>query len=459
MRPLIFPTVAITFTLIGCASPAMTGNYPGKDNDALCGAKLGRFIYADSVLAIRTEKSLRTEELSKAQELLARKRMEAHPSAPFLLTLIRAVGDAAQIQLHTLADDNLQRLFKEKRSTSGDYVAALTEFLPQFRDDAQSQCKRAGRHYELLTFAQAEAGKRKTKDLSEANQAVVKPEITEAEPRPNAAPPQRLVEGKITSPNPSEAIEPIISFGDNQSFLKDIKAMRTERLVKDGFESTADFAQRKQQYFARYKKGKGYRISLKIDNGKNEKNKLVSFNPDTEEVQITLPRISRDLGKFYEGETSEFKWIHHSFVEIDSIEHKVRKYEAKNRLGASINVVEMSSTKFGLAVLSQATEDYSKDFRQTFTTRIPKAQARGVLEKGEVILEVVLDPRYPSAEGSPFLLKEATRDAPTFDRPIDIKETRYAVPVRLLKIRLLNEVKAEIFSAVGQYIDAKAIHD
>lgn len=235
--------------------------------------------------------------------------------------------------------------------------------------------------------------------------------------------------------------------------------MRKENLAKDGFESSVEYAQRKQRYFDQFGEGKGYRITLDIDNAQNREDKLVYFNPDTEELRIAMPSISRDLVILDNGEKNDFKWIHHSFVQVYSAESKLRTYKASNRLGASIDVVEMAVTRYGLAVLSQATKDYGKDFRQTFTTRAGKNEARELLENGKIVLEVTFDHRYPSNIGNPFLLRNEDKHKPTFDRPIDMTDTRYAVPVRLLKARLLSKAGVEVFSATGQQVDVEAITD
>jgi len=260
---------------------------------------------------------------------------------------------------------------------------------------------------------------------------------------------------KVEAPTVVEAVV----FGNNETLVKDIEAMRKEKLAKDGFESNAEYAQRKQRYFDQFRKGKGYRITLDIDNAQNKKDKLVYFNPDTEELRIAMPSISRVLIFLDTGEKNNLKWIHHSFVQVDSTDHKLRTYKASNRLGASIGVVETAVTRYGLAVLSQATKDYGKDLRQTFTTRVGKDEARELLEKGKIVLDVVFDPRYPSNTDNPFLLKNEDKHQPTFDRPIDMTDTRYAVPVRLLKARLLNKAGAEIFSATGQQVGVEAITD
>lgn len=60
---------------------------------------------------------------------------------------------------------------------------------------------------------------------------------------------------------------------------------------------------------------------------------------------------------------------------------------------------------------------------------------------------------------SGFLLKHNDSHKATFDNPIDMTDTRYAIPVRLLKVSVLGKNGAETFSATGQQVDVDAITD
>lgn len=250
-----------------------------------------------------------------------------------------------------------------------------------------------------------------------------------------------------------------VIFGDQNTLLADIEAMKVEKLTKGDFESKTEYEQRKQAYLDKFKKSKGYRIAIDIDNPQNKKEKLVYFNPDTEELIISLPSINRDLVWINSGGKDSFKWLHNSFVQVDSKDHKLKTYKASNSFGVSVEVVEMAITRYGVAVLSQATKDYGKDLRQRFSTQFNRGDAKEILEKGKVVMEVVFDPRYPLARENPFLIKNEDKIKPTFDRPLDITDTRYAVPVRLLNIRLLNKAGKEVFATSGRQINVESLTD
>ncbi|PUE13735.1 hypothetical protein [Limnohabitans sp. MMS-10A-178] len=263
----------------------------------------------------------------------------------------------------------------------------------------------------------------------------------------------------ITAPEKkAEQAIPVV-FGDKNSFLADIKAMQGEKLSKGDFESKAEYELRKQAYSDQFKKGRGYKISFDIDNPQNKKEKLVYFDPDSEVIRISLPSISRDLVWINSGGKEGLKWLHNSFIQIESMDHKLKTYTAKNRLGASIEVVEMGITRYGFAILSQATKDYGADSRQRFSTPFNRGDAKEILETGKIVMEVVFDPRYPLAKDNPFLIKNEDKTKPTFDRPIDVTDIRYAVPVRLLNIRLLNKAGKEVFAASGRQIDVESLTD
>ncbi len=292
----------------------------------------------------------------------------------------------------------------------------------------------------------------------------VKKDVLEVSQAPSASEkskPSIAVQPSPVSTQPEKQKEqtaPVV-FGDKNALLADIKAMQGERLTKGDFESKSEYEQRKQAYLDRFKKGKGYKISLEIDNPQNKKEKLVYFDPDSEEVRISLPSISRDLVWVNSGGKDGLKWLHNSFVQVESTDHKLKTYKASNRLGASIEVVEMAITRYGIAVLSQATKDYGKDLRQRFSTQLNRDAAKEILESGKIVMEVIFDPRYPLAKDNPFLIKNEDKTKPTFDRPLDVTDIRYAVPVRLLNIRLLNKAGKEVFATSGRQIDVESLTD
>lgn len=289
--------------------------------------------------------------------------------------------------------------------------------------------------------------------------------VIAAEPKTEASPPSSSAitapqAQNFASPTSVPASQPKLVFGNNKTLIKDIEAMRKESLTKDGFESSAEYEKRRQRYLDQFKEGKGYRITLDIDNADNKKDKLVYFNPDAEELHIAMPPLDRDLVFVKNGGKSTLKKLHHSFVQIESTDRKINTYKANNRFGASIDVVETAVTRYGVAILSQATKDYAKDFRQTFVTNFKRSEARELLAGGKIVMEVAFDSRYSNIdEANPFLLKYGSNSKPTFERPVDITETRYAVPVRLLKIHLINKTGVEVFSAIGKQVDVEAMTD
>ena len=301
-----------------------------------------------------------------------------------------------------------------------------------------------------LSVTSTELASNGKKDVLEVNQAPSEKSKPSSVVQPSPVPAQPEKQREQTIP---------VFFGDKKSLLADIKAMQGEKLTKGDFESKSEYEQRKQAYLDQFKKGKGYKITLDIDNPQNKKEKLVYFDPDSEEVIVSLPSISRDLVWINSGGKDGLKWLHNSFVQIESTDHKLKTYKASNRLGASIEVVEMAITRYGIAVLSQATKDYGKDLRQRFSTQLNRGDAKEILENGKIVMEVIFDPRYPLARDNPFLIKSEDKTKPTFDRPLDITDIRYAVPVRLLNIRLLNKAGKEVFATSGRQIDVESLTD
>lgn len=294
---------------------------------------------------------------------------------------------------------------------------------------------------------------------SEAPKADIRPAEAQKTEVSATSPAKSEVPATTTSKNggPSSVSISSLSFGKNETLINDIEAMRKETLSKGSFETNFEHKQRRSRYIDEFARKKGYRITLDIDNAQNDKEKLVHFDPDTEELRIAMPQITRRILFLETGEAGSPRWIHYSFVPIHSTDQKLGTYQASNRLGASIDVLEMAVTRYGLAVLSQATRSYGTDSRQTFTTHMKKDDARELLAKGRIVMEFSVDPRYPSNRDNPLLLIEKNEHKPKFDSPVDATDTRYAIPVRLLRVRLVSRAGAEIFSSEGQQIDVEAL--
>ena len=262
----------------------------------------------------------------------------------------------------------------------------------------------------------------------------------------------------LAEPNtPKTTLQKTIIFESKEAAIKDIENMLKENLNRNSFESIVEYEKRRKNYIDQFSKTKGYRLTFPINNPNNDSRNLINFNPDTEELTISLPSISRKSFYFNSDPKMYLNYIHYSFVEIISLNHPSRTYKASNRLGASIDVVETGVTRWGFAVLSQATKDSKKDLRQKFTFPIKANEAREILKNGKITLEFALDTQYPNRLENPFIYVTRDQTKPSFENPIDHTEKIYALPVRLLNVHLLNKTGVTIFSAPGQQIEANPI--
>jgi hypothetical protein len=236
-----------------------------------------------------------------------------------------------------------------------------------------------------------------------------------------------------------------------------VKEIQLEDFKKGDFESSAELNARRTEYMKKMGDGRGWSIRLPISNPKNSREKIVYFNVDTSEVKVDLPRVNRSLVWMEIGGKNELRWLHNSFIAVESETEKLRSYKASNRLGASIDVVEMSTKRYGFSVLSKATEDYGKDFTQKYSATIDKNIAKDLLSDGYIVFDLILDNGYPLAKDNPILLKNEDTTKPTFDYPFDIKDVKYSVPVRLIKISLFSKSGDRINSFDGTYTSGNAL--
>ena len=253
----------------------------------------------------------------------------------------------------------------------------------------------------------------------------------------------------------------ILVFGANSDFHNDIEALKNEKISKDSFESDSEYRQRKSRYIDMGRQSKAYRIVLDINNVDNKNDKLVHFDPDKGTINIVLPKISPSRISMYVNGKKTNQQLHYSFVEVEALNKNLSTYTAKNRLGTEIKVLDISKTSYGIAVLSRASSNYYENPGQTFSVRASKEDAKMLLEGGTVALEVIFDHSYPQVDDgkNPYLLTELEESSPSFDMPVHTKNSRYAIPVRLLAVSIQDKEGVEVFRDIGRQIDTKATRD
>lgn len=248
-----------------------------------------------------------------------------------------------------------------------------------------------------------------------------------------------------------------VSNTGNKKFISFVKEMQLEDFKKGDFESSAELNARRAEYVKKMGDGRGWSIKLPISNQKNSREKIVYFDVDTSEVKVDLPRVNRSLVWMEIGGKNELRWLHNSFIAVESETEKLRSYKASNRLGASIDVVEMSTKRYGFSVLSKATEDYGKNFTQKYASVIDKNIAKDLLSDGYIVYDLILDSSYVMAKDNPIMLKDEDSTKPTFDYPFDIKDVKYSVPVRLMKIILFTKAGEQVASFDGTYTSGNSL--
>ena len=257
----------------------------------------------------------------------------------------------------------------------------------------------------------------------------------------------------------AERVEHSLAFGNNADLKALIDKMRAEPLTKGPLESQMEFLERRSKLVSDYKVSQAFKVTLNIANKGNRRDHLVYYDPDSGDIKIVMPSTSRALVFLDVAGKRELRWLHNSFVTTEVIESQLDTYAARNRLGASIKVIKSHQTAYGIAILNPASKDYSKDTRQAFSKAISKEEARQILESGKLVLEVIMDVRYPTSNEQPFLLKDEDKVTPTFDTPLDVTRVRFSIPVRLLAVEVIDNKGEVIFRGNGTSINSNSITD
>ena len=238
---------------------------------------------------------------------------------------------------------------------------------------------------------------------------------------------------------------------------KDIEQANSAPLKKSDWETDAEFQSRKIDFLAKSRNPRGYRLSVQFTNPSNKRDHLVHYDVERGLITIALPKNSRSLFLEDVNGKQQVRWLHNSFIETDSVSREPRTYKASNKLGASVTVTEVRKTSFGVAVLNKASEGYSAKSGQVFTTPMEKDAARHLLVAGTIVFDVALENRLSQASNKPFVIDMSERDEPTFDRPFDLAIDRYALPVRLLSVRLLTDLGTVVLDASGSEINSPSL--
>ena len=271
---------------------------------------------------------------------------------------------------------------------------------------------------------------------------------------PAGAPQEKKTEQTITTNKANQ----------NPELRKDMQALMSTSMAKGELESTAEYKDRVKKLYEQYDK-KTYKVLLGVKENNTDRRKLVSYNPDTEVISVTMPELSFGTVGIQIGDKSETLRITRSFLETEPSVIKTSSYTGRNGFGREVVVEKYIATFKGLAILGISNTNMTP---QTSTASMPRDRVKDILEHGKVVLTVktelltygegtyLLDSWLLGKEAS-VLVKETDNDRPTMKDPRDIERTRLMLPVRLISLALLDGSGNEVIQAQGTELDTPAI--
>lgn len=252
---------------------------------------------------------------------------------------------------------------------------------------------------------------------------------------------------------------------DNIRINNDIAELRKISLSKKPLENSSEHETRKRDLLSKYN-GKIYHLTTSVYNPENKsKNNLVSYDPDTETITVSLPELQKELVWIPTDGERKLKWVNHSFINTAHGEIKQRSYIGQNGFGAKVKVVEAILSSAGVAILSSGEKDGVRAEPQTFTSKVNRSKAKDILNGGRVSLILRSDLQYvsiPTSAGSDplsLLIVKKLEAEPTISRPLHTISTEYMLPVRLISIELFDSKSNLILQGQGKEIDSFPYED
>jgi len=244
-----------------------------------------------------------------------------------------------------------------------------------------------------------------------------------------------------------------ITFSANTADLsKDIEQIRNTPLVKGELETTAEFNARTKGLYEKYT-NKTYRIEIGAKSPINSDDKLLIYNPDTEELTVSLPQLDKKLVWMPRGNDQKIGFLNFSFLQTEPISIKSDSYVGRNGFGQEVSVERHIVNSVGIAILGSGNRDMTP---QQFKINMAREKVRDLLEKGKLVLEVRADLQNLEKEPS-LLIVDTDETEPSMKRPIHVKRTKHMLPVRLVSISLHDGKGNLVLEAVGTEQDTVSL--
>lgn len=248
------------------------------------------------------------------------------------------------------------------------------------------------------------------------------------------------------------------------SALNDINKLKAISLVKGELETSAEHSARVKKLYSDYN-NRVYKVSLSVKDQNSRREKLVSYDPDTETLNVTLPRLNFTTVGLGDGKETETYRITSSFMALNSSGVKSSKYTARNGYGRETTVAKLEAASSGLALLGSSNNNMEG---QHFSTTISRDRVKDILDRGQVVLTVrtellqdgpdtFLMDKWLSPKGASLLVIDQDEREPTMKDPIHVIKHTHSLPVRLLSIEVLDGNRKEVLQGSGTEIDTTSL--
>lgn len=258
-----------------------------------------------------------------------------------------------------------------------------------------------------------------------------------------------------------------------KSTIDEIEALP---ITKDEYESKVDYANRIKGLYDKYT-GQKFVINapcnMKVSDRESilssGSKSLVAYDAEKGDVVVAFSKESTG-GILNRGGKIVFPSLYYSFIPVEPPLTEPSKYNARNGLGASVEVMKFTKKSIGVAILYRGinpflvdTSDFNaagyarnnaaKPDAATFHIKMTSDEAKATLSGCVVTLKVssVLSETYEmmtthKLKMSSILVHDTEETKPTMASPIHTVNEQIALPVRLHEIELRTNDNRLIFS-------------
>jgi hypothetical protein len=235
------------------------------------------------------------------------------------------------------------------------------------------------------------------------------------------------------------------SFAGESNILNDIANFKKVKINKETFESSSEFRNRANGLSNKFN-ARTYKHVIKINNNINDKDNIVSYDPDSE--ILTIKPYDYEEFENYSLTNSQLNNISYSYFFIGGKTNNKGSYIAKNGYGKKLKVTKLDMRSNYFAIVGTGnTNSYDSGY-QKIEFKIKREKAKDILQKGKLVFELRANMQFlcPLENVCGLVYEKSNYIPPTIYNPREVTGLSTLLPVQLVEISLFDSKGKLIYS-------------